>query len=215
MDIALKATLIQIAREKLAHNDPSHDFEHARRVLKNVEHIMQQEGGDIDVLVPAALFHDAVIYPKHHPKSNDAPGESAELVETILSELDEYPQEKVEQVAEAIRECSFHKHAVPTHLEVKILRDADKLEATGVIALMRTFASTGQMHRPFYDPEDPFCERRESNDKKYALDLFFTRLLVAPERMYTRTARELALERNTFLQVFLDELRRELDEYTQ
>ena len=40
-------------------------------------------------------------------------------------------------------------------------------------SIMRTYSSTGQMKRPFYNSDDPFCENREPNAKEYALDLFY------------------------------------------
>lgn len=58
-------------------NDPSHDYAHALNVLSNCEQIAAAEGGDMDILYPAALLHDVVIYPKNHPKSELAPEESA------------------------------------------------------------------------------------------------------------------------------------------
>jgi uncharacterized protein len=210
MNSDLKQKLIKIAKKEIDGNDPSHDFEHAKRVLHNVELVVEKEGGDMEVLLPAALFHDVIIYPKNHPKSKDAPIESAELTKSILSKVEEFPAEKIQRVSEAIKECSFNKHEDPSDIETKILRDADKLEATGILSIMRTFASTGQMNRPFYDPDDPFCDNREPDDKKYGFDLFFTRLLVAPERMYTKTAKEIAIQRNKFLYSFIDELREEL-----
>lgn len=211
MNQSLKLKLLNIAKLKIEGNDPSHDFEHAKRVLNNTERIVEIEGGDMDILIPAALFHDVVIYPKNHPKSNSAPKESAELIREILKNIEEYPKEKIELVARVIEECSFDKNSVTEDLETKIMRDADRLEATGIISIMRTFASTGQMNRPFYDPNDPFAEKREPDSKKYGLDLFFTRLLVAKDRMYTKTAKEIAKERTIFLHTFINELKKELN----
>jgi len=211
MNEDLKQRLIQTAKEKIEGNDPSHDFVHAKRVLSNIEKIQKEEGGDLEILIPAALFHDAVIYAKDDPRSKDAPNESAVLAESILREEAAYPSDKIEGVANAIKECSFHKDTEPEDIETKILRDADKLEATGIISIMRTYASCGQMNRPFYSPEDPFCENRKPEPFKYALDLFYDRLLIAKDRMYTNTAKEIAEERTEFLETFLEELKRELN----
>jgi len=211
MENNLKQKLIDIAKKEIEGNDPAHDFEHAKRVLHNVELISEKEGGDQDILVPAALFHDVVIYPKNHPKSDDAPKESADLTRKILEKEDEYPKEKIELVEHAIKECSFNKNEEPKDMETKILRDADRLEATGVVAIMRTFSSSGHMERPFYDLEDPFCENRKPNPRNFAVDLFYERLFVAKDRMYTDTAKNIAKERTKFLYTFIDELKRELD----
>jgi uncharacterized protein len=113
-------------------------------------------------------------------------------------------------VCEAIRSCSFAKGIVPNQLEAKILQDADGLESMGAISIMRTFASTGQMGRQFYNPEDPFCRKRNPDAIKYALDLFFTHLLVVESRMHTQSAKHIAKRRTAFLKRFLKELEREL-----
>lgn len=202
--------LIKITEKHTKNNDPSHDLEHALRVLSNVEIIVKKEGGDLDVLIPAALFHDVVIYPKNHSNSKNAPNESALLTERILKKEKDYPKEKISLVCEVIKKCSFDKNNEPKDIETKILRDADRLEATGVIAIMRTFASSGQMNRPFYDLNDPFCEKRKPNAKNNAVDLFYERLLIAKDRVYTKTAKKIAIKRTNFLNIFLEELKREL-----
>ena len=96
--------------------------------------------------------------------------------------------------------------------EAQILQDADGLESTGAISIMRTFCSTGQMNRRFYHPDDPMCRTREPDAKEQALDLVFARLLKVKDRMYTQTARDLAMRRAEFLQVFLLEINEELKE---
>lgn len=132
------------------------------------------------------------------------------FTEKILKKEKDYPKEKIALVCEAIKKCSFNKNNEPKDVEIKILRDADRLEATGVIAIMRTFSSSGQMGRPFYDLKDPFCENRKPDAKNNALDLFYERLLIAKDRIYTNTAKKIAEERTKFLRIFLNELKKEL-----
>jgi len=211
MNTALKNQLIKIAKEKIPNNDVSHDFEHASRVLLNAEIIAKEENGDFDIIVPAALFHDLVVYPKNHPNKHKSQEESAEAAEKILNEINNFPKDKIEKVKICILECSFSKGITPKLLESKILQDADRLEATGAIAIMRTFSSTGQMKRPFYNPEDSFCENRKPNSLHFALDLFYERLLKVADRMNTKTARKIAKRRTLFLKEFLNELKLELE----
>jgi len=66
------------------------------------------------------------------------------------------------------------------------------------------------MNKTFYDVSDPFCKKRKPDDSKYALDLFFTRLLVVQSRLYTKTAKNIAKKRANFLKAFLKELKVEL-----
>ena len=57
MDKELKQWLVVAATEAISNDDPSHDLIHALRVLALAEHLAAREGGDLDVIVPAALFH--------------------------------------------------------------------------------------------------------------------------------------------------------------
>jgi len=43
--------------------------------------------------------------------------------------------------------------------------DSNRFAATSAIAIMRTFASSGQMNRLLYHPEDPFAVARETDSK--------------------------------------------------
>ena len=208
----LRNELIKIAESRISNSDVSHDFEHALRVLANAEKIAKEEAGDFEVIIPAALFHDLVVYQKDHPDRHKSQAESAEAAGLILSSLSEYPQEKIEKVRACILECSFSKGIVPESLESKILQDADGLEATGAISVMRTYSSTGQMKRPFYNSQDPFCDNRDPDASHYALDLFYERLLKVKSRMHTKTAIRIAERRTQFLFDFLNELKLELAE---
>lgn len=211
MNNLLREILIDVARKRISDNDVSHDVEHALRVLANAEKIAETENADLDILVPAALFHDLVVYPKDHPDVNKSQEESAAWAAEILAQLEDYPKEKIPQVQTCILECSFSRGIIPELLESKILQDADGLEATGAISIMRTYSSTGQMKRKFYHPEDPFCEHREAENCSYGLDLFYTRLLKVEERMHTTKAKAIAKERTNFLKIFLEQVRKELD----
>lgn len=210
MNEELKDKLLSTVRKRITDEDPSHDFEHTLRVMNNAEEIARKENADLDIVIPAALLHDIVNYPKNDPRSRNASDESAEVAGKILRKVKGYPKSKIGRVQLAIRSCSFSKGIAPKLLEAKILQDADGLEATGAISVMRTFSSTGSMKRLFYDPNDPFCENREPDDLKYAIDLFFTRLLKVKERMHTKTAKKIAERRTNFLKKFLKELRLEL-----
>lgn len=210
MNKKLRNQLIEIAMERIPNTDVSHDFEHALRVLTNAERIAKKEKADLDIIIPAALFHDLIVYPKNHPERHKSQEKSAEEAEKILKSFKNFPIEKIEKVKTCILECSFSKWIIPEILESKILQDADGLEATWAISIMRTYASAGQMKIVFYNSDDPFCENRLANDLKYSLDLFFTRLLKVTQRMHTTSAKKIAQRRTNFLNTFLKEFKLEL-----
>lgn len=212
MTKSLKNKLIGIAKQYQAKGDPSHDFQHVLRVMNLALEISKKENADTDIIIPAALFHDVVVYRKDTKESKTESDESAEATRRILNNIKIYPEKKIGKVLICIRQCSFSKGIKPSLLEAKILQDADRLEATGAIAIMRTFSSGGQMMRPFYDPRDPF--RKKSRPKSFAtaLDLFYERLLVVEKQMHTSWAKKIAKRRTSFLKMFLAELETELSE---
>lgn len=206
----LKNRLVEEARKSIKEDDPSHDLSHSLRVLGNAEYITQFERGDLEVIIPAALFHDVVNYPKDNLKSKYAAEESARVVRIILEKFSDYNKEKIAKVERAIIEHSYSNGIRPESLESKIVQDADRLEVTGAIAIMRTFCSTGQMGRRFYNPKDPFCEKRDPDSLLYAVDLFYKRLLKVKDLMNTETAKKLAEKRTRFLYDFLKQLKDEI-----
>lgn len=212
MNKELKKKLFTLAEEQQTKGDPSHDFEHIKRVVGLAEKIGKSVDADMDILIPSALFHDSVVYAKDDPRSKNETEESAKYVKHILSTLQEYPQEKIEHVQTCIRQCSFSKGIIPELTESKVLQDADRLEATGAISIMRTFTSGGQMKRSLYAPHDPFRKTTEPEDFTFSLDLFYKRLLIVESKMHTEFAKEIAKRRTDFLKDFLKELKLELDE---
>lgn len=212
----LEKDLWRIVHSELPTNDPSHDPQHIRRVLAAVKKIQENEGGDLEILIPAALFHDIVIYPKNDPRSKLASQESADFAERILEHYNGYtfPREKIAHVARCIKECSWsNRHETPaSSLESRILQDADRLEATGALSIMRTFTSGGQMNRPLYNHLDPFCIQGVPQGVSCSMDLFYQRLLQVEETLHSKTAKRIARHRTHFLKAFLLQTERELEE---
>lgn len=138
--------LRKIAEDRQIKSDPSHDFEHVIRVLNMATKIGKSVKADLDIVIPAALFHDTVVYRKDSPESRNEANESAEVAAQILEKIKNYPKEKIDKVKICIQQCSFTKGIVPDLLESKVLQDADLLESTGVLSIMRTFSSCGHMN---------------------------------------------------------------------
>jgi uncharacterized protein len=207
--------LEQIMRtvELLLHNQsPAHDFQHILRVYKNAEAISKQEESvDLDVVLAAALLHDLIVYPKGSSKTINSADDSAEIAKKILSECKDYPREKIEKVADAIKIHSYSKKLVPSTLEGKILQDADRLDAIGAIGIARTFSVGGSENRPLYNPSDPFCKsERQLDDTQWTLDHIKSKLMVLKNSMHTKTAKKIAKERTEFMELFLNQLQKEI-----
>ena len=196
----------------LHHQSPAHDFQHILRVYKNAEMISKQEESvDLDIVLAAALLHDLVVYPKGSSKTINSADDSAEIAKKILLEYKNYPREKIEKVADAIRTHSYSKRLVPETLEGKILQDADRLDAIGAIGIARTFSVGGSENRSLYNPTDPFYEsERQLDDMQWTLDHIKKKLMILKNSMYTKTAKKIAEERTEFMELFLNQLRKEI-----
>ena len=197
----------------LLHNQsPAHDFQHVLRVYKNAEMISKQERSvDLDVVLTAALLHDLVVYPKGSTRTINSADDSAKVAKKILLEHKNYPREKIEKVADAIRTHSYSKRLVPRTLEGKILQDADRLDAIGAIGLARTFSVGGSENRSLYKPLDPFCKsERQLDDTQWTLDHVKKKLMVLKNSMHTKAAKKIAEERTGFMELFLNQLRNEI-----
>lgn len=190
--------------------DPAHDFHHLMRVYENAKRIGWREGTNMDILLPAVLLHDLVVYPKGSAKSSKSSDESADLAENILQSYG-YPQDQINQICYCIRAHSYSKRVVPASLEGRILQDADRLDALGAIGIARTFSVGGSENRIFYNPNDPFCRSdRDLDDMQWTLDHFQTKLLKLEDFMHTQTAKKIAKERTRFMKLFIRQLQKEI-----
>jgi uncharacterized protein len=201
------------ARSRAHSHEPAHDFFHVERVIANAKVIARGERASEHVYggaVTAALLHELFTLPKNHPDSARAGDTCAEHAHDLL-EREGAPSWLVASASAAIRDHSFSKGVVPDALETRVLQDADRLDAIGAIGLARMWATCADMKRPFYAPEDPFCLSRAPDDKLWGLDHVFKKLLAIPERLHTETARTLAQGRIAFLNVYLEQLRAEIE----
>lgn len=190
-------------------DDGSHDLAHILRVFKNALRIQAAEGGDGEVLAAAVMLHDCVSVEKNSPLRNQASKLAAEKAATILR-AGNWPETKIEAVSHAILTHSFSANIAPETLEAKILQDADRLDAIGVVGAARCFYIAGRMGSSLYDPFDPKAKHRPLDDKRFAIDHFETKLFKLADGFKTAAGQALALERHQrlehFLTQFLDEI---------
>lgn len=200
--------LAALAKAWEGQDDSAHDLAHIGRVSGMAQTLMKQEGGDPNVVMPAAWFHDLVNLPKDHANRSKASVLSAEEAIKILKKLGYDPQ-YFEGIAHAIEAHSFSANIPTRTIEAKILQDADRLDAVGAIGTARCFAVSGALGRPLLDAVDPLCKEREPDDGLFAVDHFFVKLFKLPETMKTDSGREMAKQRAIFMQDFLDRLEEE------
>jgi uncharacterized protein len=131
-----------VVRDKLRDVDPSHGWEHVKRVLGLATSLAVRHGGDVESVRLSALLHDSVRgeTPEVHVKKSE------EFARQLLIQVGT-PPSKIKAILRAIRN---HHTAHPERLETleeKILWDADKLDALGLVGLARCLQGAGYMKR--------------------------------------------------------------------
>lgn len=202
-----------LARDLLAHavsgDDGSHDLAHIHRVFRNAMRIHATEGGNGRVIAAAVLLHDCVAVEKSSPLRSQASRLAAEKASGILAGLG-WDRLDTAAVAHAIAAHSFSANIRPETLEARILQDADRLDAIGMVGAARCFYTAGRMGSALYDPADPLAEHRALDDRAFAIDHFAAKLFKLSDNFQTEAGRLIARERHdrlkTVLAQFIDEI---------
>lgn len=189
--------------------DGSHDVSHLHRVWSNVCAIRDKEGGDHQVLLAATLLHDCVSVEKNSPFRSSASRLAAAKATELLAQMG-WDEERTQVVAHAIESHSYSADITPTSLEAKILQDADRLDALGMVGVARLFYVSGRMGSNLYDPADPQAHQRDLDDKRFAVDHFTTKIFTLAQGFQTATGRQMAQVRHARAERFLREFMEEI-----
>lgn len=191
--------------------DAAHDLGHVRRVVTTAKRLADEEGARLAVVVPAAWLHDGVTLPKDAPDRHRASALAAERAGRLLREAG-YPDTLIPAVEHAIEAHSFSAAIEPRTPEAAVVQDADRLDALGAVGIARTFLVGGALGSALAHPAEPFPTRRPPDDRRYAVDHFYTKLLTLAATMRTDAGRAEAERRTEFLRAFLRQL---ADEFGQ
>lgn len=202
---------IQLVKEKLEGTESGHDWFHIERVWKLSLKIQEKEGGDKLIIELAALLHD-IADPKFH---NGDETIATKIVTEFLTEQ-KVDQEIIDKVIFIIENMSFkNRNDAPKDLplELKIVQDADRLDAIGAIGIARTFNFGGYKNNLMYHPDiQPKLEQSKEEYKKSngtTINHFYEKLLLLKDLLNTKTAKEIAEHRHQFMLQFLEEFYKE------
>ncbi len=170
----------------------SHGFDHIMRVTRLCEIIGIRENADMDILIPAALFHD-IARPLEEKDGTPHEEEGAKIAVSFLSSI-QYEPALIPGITHAIRTHRYRSDKWPKTPEAKILSDADKLDAMGATGIARTFMRAGEHHGEMQD----------------AIDHIHEKLLKLNDHLYTKTATDIAQQRHELLVYFIRNLEEEL-----
>lgn len=198
-------------RQRMA-GDPAHDVAHVRRVVAWARRLAEAEGARLGVVVPAAWLHDVVTIAKDSPERGRASRIAADEASRWLR-AEGFPEADVPAVAHAVEAHSFTAGIEPETIEAEVVQDADRLDALGAIGLARMYAMSAVFGSQIVHPDDPVPAAppaRDLDDKRWATDHLFVKLLRLPETMRTAAGRAEAERRADFLRQFLRQLTSEV-----
>lgn len=202
---------IELVKEKLEGTESGHDWFHIERVWKLSLHIQEKEGGDKLVIELAALLHDIA-----DPKFHNGDETIATKIVTEFLTGQKVNQETISKVIFIIENISFkNRNDAPKDLplELKIVQDADRLDAIGAIGIARTFNFGGYKNNLMYHPDiQPKLAQSKEEYKKSngtTINHFYEKLLLLKDLLNTETAKEIAEHRHQFMLQFLDEFYKE------
>ena len=206
----LTNALWSVSRRYCEKEGGPHGPDHTERVYHLALILGRALDARLDILAAAALLHDI-----GRRFESDSKGEvcharkGAELARTILADLG-FSAPDIEAITHCIRAHRFRGLEPPRTLEAEILFDADKLDSIGAIGIGRAFLFAGQIGAKLHDAEIDHNHTRAYSREDTAYREFQVKMSRVREQMLTAPGRKLAEQRHRFMEIFFDELNREI-----
>ena len=197
---------IAFVKNELATAEGGHDWFHIERVYKNALLLSKNEMVDEFIVSLAALLHDIADAKFHNGDESIGPKKATEFL--FKMNVDEVI---IHRVTTIISEMSF-KNSIggktqERSIEFQVVQDADRLDAIGAIGIARCFNYGGFKNRKLYDPEiAPKLNMTKEEYKKSngpTINHFYEKLLLLKDEMNTKTGKQIAKERHTFMESYL------------
>lgn len=202
---------IEFVKEKLEGAEAGHDWFHIERVWKLSKKIAQTEDCNHDVVELSALLHDIA-----DPKFHNGDETLALKISREFLEHQNVEEEIIQQVLFVIQNISFkNRGEAPKNLpiELKIVQDADRIDAIGAIGVARTFNFGGFKNNLMYHPDiHPKLNMSKEEYKKSngtTINHFYEKLLLLKDLMNTDEGKKIAEERHEFMLNFLNRFMKE------
>jgi len=184
-------------KDVLSKESTGHDYFHSHRVMKNAVQIAKDLAVNLDMIKVCSLTHDLI----DKKVTNDIELSKKKLRDVLIKA--NFSDKEIMDVFLIIENISFSKGSIPDSLEGKIVQDADRLDALGAIGISRTFAYGGSMNRVIYNPG--------SSDNSDSIFHFYDKLFKLRDLMNTDKAKQIALKRIEFMELFLTNFYQEWD----
>lgn len=196
----------------------AHNLDHVLRVYNLCMFLSKyEENVDLEVLIPAVLLHDIARVKESKDKSGEIDHAilGSEMAEDILRNL-KYEEDKIEKIKHCIITHRFRTDNRPKTIEAKILFDADKLDALGSIGIARCFMLAGQFGQSL-SVKNPIDTNTSDNgrlkdvSKHSPFIEYEVKFKKIPEKLHTKKAKEIGIERLKFMNDFFKRLDLEIE----
>ncbi|WP_298237111.1 HD domain-containing protein [uncultured Algibacter sp.] len=199
---------IEFVKETLANAEGGHDWFHIQRVFNNALLIAKNENVDLFVVQLGALLHDIADSKFYNGDESIGPKLAREFL--FKHNVDSLV---IEHVVNIIENISFNKSLENTKLfiseELKVVQDADRLDAIGAIGIARCFNFGGFKNRVLYDPD--IAPNLNMSKEIYkasnspTINHFYEKLLLLKDKMNTKTGKQIAKNRHDYMLDFLNQ----------
>ena len=212
--------IIKIVKDKLTCS--AHNLDHVFRVYNLCLLLAKYEKDvDLEILIPAALLHDIA----RVEESKDKTGEidhavlGSVIAEDILRNL-KYEEDKIEKIKHCIIAHRFRNGNAPNSIEAKILFDSDKLDVIGASGIARTFMLAGQFGQRLtlneslndYLKSNTVENGRIKDVSKHNPFIEYeVKFKKIQDKLYTKKAKEIGIERLDFMKNYFGRLKSEID----
>lgn len=206
----LVALTTSFVKETLEGAEGGHDWFHIKRVHNNAKLIAEGEDVDLFIVELGALLHDIADAKFHNGDESIGPQKAAAFLRSLKVE-----EEIIEHIEHIIRFVSFKTSLDQKGSnkfqsnELKVVQDADRLDAIGAIGIARAFNYGGFKNRSLYNPDirPDLHQDKETykNSKAPTINHFYEKLLLLKDKMNTETARRIAQKRHEFMQQYLQQ----------
>lgn len=204
---------IAFVKDTLKNAEGGHDWFHIERVFNTTKSIARHEQVDGLVVELAALLHDIADPKFHNGDESVGPKTAQDFLNSI--QVDE---KTIVHVVKIIQHMSFKNSLEKTQKafsseELKVVQDADRLDAIGAIGVARAFNYGGfknrELHNPSTPPNPNMTKEEYKKSNAPTINHFYEKLLLLKDQMNTETGKKLAKERHQFMLDYLDQFYKE------
>lgn len=193
-------------KNTLENAEGGHDWFHTLRVYNNALLISKHEDVEPLVVELGALLHDIADSKFHAGDETIGPKLAREFL--FKHNVDSMV---IEHVVNIIKNISFKnsldKNLSFTSKELEVIQDADRLDAIGAIGIARCFNYGGFKNRPLYDPTVApnlsMTKEEYKTSNSPTINHFYEKLLLLKDKMNTKTGKQIAEKRHSFMEAYL------------